>query len=268
MDNNEFDYIFKINWAHFHIQQLDQAIQDWFRDGSKFTHEIISNPEEQNTLLLRVSADIIPTSPLSLAIGDIIQNIRSSLDHAVYQLGESSGHEDFAKNSHRSQFPIFGNVSNSGNEIDGADKFQKNAINNTIKFLSPAAQNIIESVQPFKDEDKYAEHPLWLLNKLSNLDKHRCLHAGAAYAGSYTIRSCRVSGNFTTKPVLVDEKTTVTKLGSLTPINPNNSLVDLVTPKMTVCFKDEPFSHMIITDTLSKICLFVSSKILEPLHNI
>ncbi len=268
MDHNEFDYIFKINWANFHIQQLDRAIQDWFKDGSKFTHEIIPNPEEPNTVSLRVSADIIPTSPLSLAVGDIIQNIRSSLDHAVYHLGESSGYEDFAEKSHKSQFPIFGNISNSGNEIVGAEKFQENAINDTIKYLCPAAKSIIESVQPFKDGDKFSEHPLWLLNKLSNIDKHRCLHAGAAYAGSYTIRSCHVSGNFTTRPILVDKKTTVTKLGSLTPINPSDSLVDLVTPKMTVCFKDEPFSHMIITDTLSKICLFVSSKILEPLHNI
>ena len=268
MDNNEFDYISKINWANFHIQQLDRAIQNWFKDGGKFTHEIIPNPEEQNTVLLRVSADIIPTSPLSLVIGDIIQNIRSSLDHAVYQLGESSEHEDFAKNSHRSQFPIFGNVSNRGDKIVGADKFQENGINDTIKYLSPSAQDIIESVQPFKDGDKFSEHPLWLLNKLSNLDKHRCLHGGVAYAGSYTIRGCHVSGNFTTRPILVDKETTVTKLGSLVPINPNDSLVDLVTPKMTVCFKDEPFSQMIITDTLSKIYLFVSSKVLEPLHNI
>lgn len=268
MDNNEFDYIFKINWAHSHIKQLDQAIQAWFKDGSKFSHELISNPAKPNTFLLRVSAEIIPTSPLSLVIGDIIQNIRSSLDHAVYQLGKSSGDQKFAKNSHRSQFPIFGNISNSGKKIDGADKFKKNAITDTIKFLSQPAQNIIESVQPFNDGDNYAEHPLWLLNKLSNLDKHRCLHAGAAYAGSYAIKNCYISRKFTTKSVLVDDKTTVTTLGSLTPVNPNDSLVDLVSPKMTVCFKDEPFSHMVITDTLAKICLFVSSKILEPLHKL
>ena len=268
MDNEEFDFIYKINWACQNVEQLDKAVNNWFKDGDKYTHEVVPNPEEQGSFLLKVSADEIPIAPLSLVIGDIIQNIRSSLDHAVYHLGKKYNHPDFTNKAHRSQFPIFGNMNNSGSPIDGEISFQNNAINDTIKYISPDAQDIIESVQPYKDGDKFKEHPLWLLNKLSNIDKHRCLHAGAAYAGSYSVSKCNVSGNFTSPPVLVENNTTVTKLGTLAPINPKDTLEKLVTPKMTICFKGEPFSSKVIVGTLALICNYVSFKVLEPLSKI
>jgi hypothetical protein len=268
MNEKEFDCFYKINWAHRNIEQLDQAVNDWFKDGQTFSHEVVPNPDEPGTLLLKVSAVAIPIAPLSLVVGDIIQNIRSSLDYAVYQLAKSYGHVEFSKISHRSQFPIFGNVSNSGNTIDGERCFQENAINDTIKYISPAAQSIIESVQPYKNGDKFEEHPLWLLNKLSNIDKHRCLHVGAAYAGSYSVSKCHVSGDFPSAPVLVGNNTTVTKLGSLTPINPTDTLEKLVTPKMTICFKDGPFATKLIVATLASICNYVGSSVLNPLNEI
>ena len=264
MNNKGFDCFLKINWAGRQLEQLEQEIINWFKDGKTYSQKITPNPEETNTFLLEVYSDPIPIAPFSLMIGDIVQNIRSSLDHIVYELGENNNHPEFVCKSHMSQFPIIGNESNSGNSIDGSKSFSE-SIKKTIKYIIPEAQQFIKSVQPFNEGNQFHEHPLWLLNKLSNIDKHRFLHVGSGYAGACIIKKCFVEGNAGRIPLLEQNNKTVIKLPKLTPLDPAEDLNDLVSPKMTICFQEGALVKKPIVGTLASIHSYVGNQVLTPL---
>lgn len=268
MNEIEYDFIYKINWARQKLKELDQAVVNWFKDKNNYSYQLNANLEAPSTYSLSVSAKEIPIAPLSLVVGDIVQNIRASLDHAVYELGLKNGNSDFLNKSHRSQFPIIGNKNNSGKCVDGRESFKKHAIGDTIKYIGSEAQIFIESIQPFNMDDEYMNHPLWILNYLSNIDKHRVLHVGTAYAGSYTVEKCIVEGDFSNSPVLIGSGKTVIKLGSLKPINPKDKLESLISPNMTVSFKDGPAELKPIVPTLASILNFVMGEVLIPIQKL
>jgi len=47
---------------------------------------------------------------------------------------------------------------------------------NKIGCIHPRAQAIIKRLQPYTRGDEFASDPLWKLNELSNMDKHRVPH--------------------------------------------------------------------------------------------
>jgi hypothetical protein len=97
-----------------------------------------------------------PPGHWPLLAGEAVQNLRSALDHLVYEL---SG------NNRRTQFPIF--TDRCEFQVLGTRK---------LKGVSEAKRALIEKSQPYKfmPEDA-AHHPLAVLSSLSNLDKHRVL---------------------------------------------------------------------------------------------
>jgi|SRR6478672_1124047 len=91
-----------------------------------------------------------------LLAGEAIQNLRSALDHLVY---EKSG----GKRS--TQFPIFTEQSNFEDKAPGR-----------LKGVPDDVKAKIEEVQPFRAMPDAAVHdPLAQLSSFSNLDKHRVL---------------------------------------------------------------------------------------------
>lgn len=91
-----------------------------------------------------------------LLAGEAIQNLRSALDHLVYEL--SGGNR-------RTQFPIFTDPCEF--QVLGSRK---------LKGVPEAKRALIEKAQPYRfmPEDA-AHHPLAQLSALSNRDKHRVL---------------------------------------------------------------------------------------------
>jgi len=262
----ELSHILKINWAQKQLEQLTQAEIDWFKNQENVSHRVYPNPDSPGNFIFEVSAKEIPVAPLSLVVGDIIQNIRNSLDHAVYELGVKNNHPDFNTNSHNSQFPIIGNQSRAGNPSNGEENFERSK-SAFIKYISNDAQDFLKTVQPFNMDDQYNEHPLWLLNKLSNIDKHRFLHVGAGFSGSFKIEKCRIEGDFSTPPALIDENKTIIKFGNISPIDPEANLDDLVSPRMVICFRDGPLREKPIIETLKNIHSYVVTKVLIPIGN-
>jgi hypothetical protein len=100
-----------------------------------------------------------PPLHLSLIVGDYIHNVRSALDHLVWQLQLTTKIEP----NERSQFPIFSKP-NAGRlkewTIDVPDK----------------ARDIIESLQPYHRANGPLRHnALWQIGKLDGIDKHATL---------------------------------------------------------------------------------------------
>lgn len=111
---------------------------------------------------VRISVLHRPPLRLGLLIGDAVQNLRASLDQLVCRLAELNGSRQIGRN----QFPIFSERP-SGRRIETWDRM--------LAGVHPAPAAIIERLQPYNRPDgiEVSRHSLWIVNRLSNEDKHR-----------------------------------------------------------------------------------------------
>ena len=101
-----------------------------------------------------------PDVTWSLLIGDILFNLRSALDYLAWQLVEANGKNP---NTTGTGFPLFDDIS----------LFVEKGLP-MIRGMSPVVQTAIEAAQPYhRPSPKYRTDSLLLLNRLSNVYKHR-----------------------------------------------------------------------------------------------
>ena len=93
----------------------------------------------------------------SIRVGEIAYHLRSALDHLVWQLVWSNHTIPTTRN----EFPIF----------SSEDKYRKSA-RKKLKGMAPRHAALIASVQPYQRDCVVGQH-LWLLQMISNIDKHR-----------------------------------------------------------------------------------------------
>lgn len=140
-----------------HVRTLC-AEADAFEDDKAYLFESereLRSAHEAEYRCFAVQRREMPTHWPLLA-GEAIQNLRSALDHLIY---EKSG------NNRRTQFPIFTDACEF--QVLGPRK---------MKGVPEAARAKIEEVQPYRHmPEDAAHHPLAQLSSLSNLDKHRVL---------------------------------------------------------------------------------------------
>ena len=159
------DFILKFERAWAHLEELEAQLTIWTHSGH---HSVSNEPDPESgsdCFRPRVVTDPVPTEPFSIIIGDVLHNLRSTLDHLAYALAAkhtSPLPDDIAKTS---EFPIFAH--------DDAD-----AIARRIRGIHPGAQAIIKMLQPYHRGKDFALDRLWMLHELSNIDKHRLLIAG------------------------------------------------------------------------------------------
>jgi hypothetical protein len=140
-----------------HVQTLCREA-DAFEDGEAYFFESereLRSAQEAEYRCFAVQRKEMPTHWPLLA-GEAIQNLRSALDHLVF---EKSG------GNRRTQFPIF------------TDRCEFQVLSpRYLKGVPEATRASIEEAQPYRymPEDT-AHHPLAQLSALSNLDKHRVL---------------------------------------------------------------------------------------------
>ncbi len=99
---------------------------------------------------------------LGLLVGDAVHNLRSALDHAVWQLAGASA-------SRVNQFPIF----------EAVKRFA-DAEPNYLRGVSEAARRIIESEQPYHDPPTGLS--ILMIRRMDNIDKHRVIHGAIGAA--------------------------------------------------------------------------------------
>jgi hypothetical protein len=99
---------------------------------------------------------------LNTLIGELLHDSRSALDHLAWQLVLHNGGQPTGATN----FPILKVAPTS-------DKQRKRPLPNLAGGASKAARALIDAAQPYQLGDGYAEHPLWVLHQLWNIDKHR-----------------------------------------------------------------------------------------------
>lgn len=96
-------------------------------------------------------------------VGEILQNLRSALDHKAYELFQVNS----AGEGRHIYFPI-----DSDHATYEANKERK------TKGMSQVAKDFFDSIRPYKE----GNHTLWQIHELNNRDKHRTLvTSGSAF---------------------------------------------------------------------------------------
>jgi hypothetical protein len=161
----------KIERAKQHILDLNLQLKA-FLDSNPYVVQTQRNPETRQLIYYLARVRDVPPI-ISLVAGDIIQNLRSALDHLAYQLymlgpgGEAGGIGS------RTYFPI----------ADDSAKYKIEAPRK-IKGLRPDAIKTIDAIEPYKGGRTDKSDALWRLEKMNNIDKHRLLIAiGSQFHG-------------------------------------------------------------------------------------
>jgi hypothetical protein len=126
-----------------------------------------------------VEADELDTSDWALIAGDCLFNLRSALDHLVYELHVRS-YRSIVPPDMRSAFPIV-SIRPTGKNGRAADPAKWRE----IKHLPYKQRRAIVHLQPYnRINDKYRKHRIALqsIDTLNNIDKHRHLHVLQATA--------------------------------------------------------------------------------------
>lgn len=110
-------------------------------------------------------------SRLNTIIGELLHDLRSALDHLAWQLVLNAG----GTPTDDTKFPI---------EAPTTNPQGKQGSPGVAGGVSRKAKALIACAQPYKWGARYREHPLWLLHKLWNIDKHRYVIAKGTFGSS------------------------------------------------------------------------------------
>ena len=82
MVSPEHGHILKLKRALKHLEDFEVEFQGWTKTHPYRT-TLEPDPDRPGETVLKSSAQQSPLDPFSLIIGDIVQNLRSSLDHLL-----------------------------------------------------------------------------------------------------------------------------------------------------------------------------------------
>jgi hypothetical protein len=153
--NNLVSAHLKVEWAEHHIRNLQSAIGAF--NASK-PYEVAPQRELHTRKLIYYASriDDVPRTIACIA-GDAIQNLRSAIDHLVYELYRVAN--TTRKPPTRIGFPIF----------EDATKY-KTYSRRKVEGIRQDAIDAIDAIEPYKGGKG---EQLWVLHELNNIDKHR-----------------------------------------------------------------------------------------------
>jgi hypothetical protein len=153
----------KLERAEFQRNALENEVKTWVehqQSHAAFEHE---RDTGWHRIVVRSEA---PDPPLmwGVIVGEIIHNLRSALDHTIWQLVLA----DKGIPDRNNQFPIFSRPPKK------ASDFAK-----CVRGVSHAAETVIRGLQPYTRPKRSELEPVEILSALSNVDKHQTLHPAA-----------------------------------------------------------------------------------------
>ncbi|HET6683285.1 MAG TPA: hypothetical protein VFG75_06280 [Gaiella sp.] len=155
----------KIGRALYQIKDLDERFRAFAEDraynvGSDYTALPSS---DLGHYVFRIEKPRVPNREWGVLVGEVVHNLRSALDQAVYAASVSPSRDN--------EFPVC-------RDPDDWDRRSSKL----LKGVPPSAVKIIRSAQPFRQRD-VERHEFLLLHGMWNHDKHRLLHTTALVVG-------------------------------------------------------------------------------------
>jgi hypothetical protein len=152
----------KLRRADEHYDAMDDEIGGFHKAK---LHSLVREVEKDG--LEHVAYLRMPNPPdiahWGLLLGDFVHNLRSALDHAVYELAARGSGQDPPPTHNLLQFPI----------ADDETKWEKALGRSQLLGVPAAAVDVIHAAQPYKRGDDLAVEPLVLIRDNDVADKHR-----------------------------------------------------------------------------------------------
>lgn len=162
----EFDDAWlRIDRAKENTKRLGDEIRGWW-PAQRDRYGAVTKHDGKGNVQIVARVGDRPPKEWGLLVGDILVDLRSALDYAVWALavkrrkGKITDPKSVA-------FPII---------LD--DKNWPGSGHGSVKHVPPLAEGFIEKVQPYHPEyggTSGKESPLWMLDELVNISKHRVI---------------------------------------------------------------------------------------------
>lgn len=153
----------KLARANHHLRWIKRSIERWLATSVEVCHQLEFGGD---TVVTAEPLSPVPEQ-LRVVVGDYLCNLRACLDQLAFALAEANCRgalpDTVARNS---QFPIIGQASSES----------KKSMERRVAGIQAPAERIIEKLQPYHLGKDFRDHPLWKLNELANIDKHRTPH--------------------------------------------------------------------------------------------
>lgn len=168
----------KLDRAAEHLEAINAGLRDYVevKLNNRFGLDGEVDPDETGWQFITWGSSIPPPDPrLGAVLGDFVHNVRSGLDQIVWQLVKANG-----GNPDRTQWPVSVTENQWRNDVTHRDPDWGPA---PTAGLSDDALELVRQFQPFQARRRLRlKDPLLLLQRLSNVDKHRTLHIAICYA--------------------------------------------------------------------------------------
>jgi hypothetical protein len=162
----------KIRRARQHITELGDAVRAYA--GSAPFRFRIEHDRPTNELVIHAEAvpDFAPV-PIGVVLiaGEVAHQLRSALDHLVWQLVIANTGQPPPEPATRIQFPIF-----------KTDAGYNERAPTMIAGVSDAARTRIQAAQPYHAGADAERTLIWVVQALNNTEKHRIIPVTTTYA--------------------------------------------------------------------------------------
>lgn len=147
----------KIFRAAQHIESLNSELKRYFESNPG---KMVRQPHAcENEAIFK----FVPNGPMparfGLILGDVLQNLRSSLDYLVWELVLAANGQPTEKN----MFPVCSTI----------EFFEEQVRRHRLDGVPPDAIAEIKSLQPCHLGQDFSKSLLWTLDEFANINKHR-----------------------------------------------------------------------------------------------
>jgi hypothetical protein len=147
----------KIAWAKKHLADLKRKIKFFITKNKDLYESFVEpHPDKPEHLVTKIRFTVQIPDVFCEMTGDIVNNLREALDHAMYGVAVAAGHRD----PKHAYFPFSGD----------ATTFEAN-LNGRCKDVPKEIYPLLRSFEPYKG----GSEALWALNEVCIANKHKLL---------------------------------------------------------------------------------------------
>lgn len=167
------DAFAKFDAAHEHFETLITEAREFLAGDEKPYSESLELNQRDSYISVIAHFKEHPSLRFSTRVGDVVHNLASALDNAMFALAELRTGREIEQTS----FPLYGDIR------DYRRFRQKRSC--WLRHLTVADRALIQRCQPYRGGDFAFYHPLAQLYRLWNRDKHRTLNVTYAMVAEY-----------------------------------------------------------------------------------
>lgn len=153
----------KLAWAGKHLRTLQSELPV-IREHDPASFRVSEIDEDTGWCEVHGRLVEVEETTIELIVGDYLQNLRAALDYTITALVRA----DNGNVSTKQQFPIYERARDYRREVGSRTRaLSKGPLRDVKRGL-----DVVWDFQPHRDKTKPYSHPLSLLNRFSNTDKH------------------------------------------------------------------------------------------------